>query len=108
MPTLFNKVFFKRIHRLVVFVIFMAIMIACQPKKADTNRPLDGTTLHQVWSRDVGEPINHPPMQVFIQHARTALQKCNNLGWQLPPEYFKLEPAPYWIDLVFVPKIGAR
>ena len=54
------------------------------------------------------EPINDPPMQVFIQHARTALQKCNNLGWQVPPEYFKLEPAPYWIDLVFVPKIGAR
>ena len=54
------------------------------------------------------EPINDPPMQVFIQHARTALQKCNKLGWQVPPEYFKLEPAPYWIDLVFVPKIGAQ
>ena len=54
------------------------------------------------------EPINDPPMQVFIQHARTALQKCNKLGWQVPPEYFKLEPAPYWIDLVFVPKVGAQ
>ena len=53
-------------------------------------------------------PINDPPMQVFIQHARTALQKCNKLGWQVPPEYFKLEPAPYWIDLVFVPKVGAQ
>ncbi len=64
MPTLFNKVFFKRTRRLVVFVIFLAILIACQPKNADLNRPLDGTTLHQVWSRDVGEPINHPPLRV--------------------------------------------
>lgn len=53
------------------------------------------------------EPFNDPPMQVYIQHARTALAKCNQLGWQIPPEYFKLQPAPYWIDLTFVPKVGA-
>ena len=64
MPTLFNKVFFKRTRRLVVFVIFMAILIACQSKNADLNRPLDGAALHQVWSRDVGEPINHPPLRI--------------------------------------------
>ena len=64
MPTLFNKVFFKKTRQLVVFVIFMAILIACQSKNADLNRPLDGTTLHQVWLRDVGEPINHPPLRI--------------------------------------------
>ena len=64
MPTLFNKVFFKKTRQLVVFVIFMAILIACQSKNADLNRPLDGAALHQVWSRDVGEPINHPPLRI--------------------------------------------
>ena len=54
------------------------------------------------------EPFNDPPMQVFIQHARTALSKCNTIGWKVPEEYFKLEPAPYYIDLVFVPKVGAQ
>lgn len=50
------------------------------------------------------EPFNDPPLQVFIQHARTALAKCNALGWQIPKEYWDLEPAPYWIDLEMVPK----
>ncbi len=54
------------------------------------------------------EPFNDPPMQVFIQHARTALSKCNTIGWKVPEEYFKLEPAPYYLDLVFVPKVGAQ
>lgn len=58
--------------------------------------------------REPSRPPSGGPLLVFIEHARTALQKCNNLGWQVPPEYFKLEPAPYWIDLVFVPKIGAQ
>lgn len=50
------------------------------------------------------EPFNDPPLQVFIQHARTALAKCNQLGWQIPPQYWDLQPAPYWIDLEMVPK----
>ncbi len=52
------------------------------------------------------EPFNDPPMQAFIAHARRALDKCNSLGWQIPEEYFKL-PQPQYIDLEFVPKIGA-
>jgi outer membrane biosynthesis protein TonB len=56
----------------------------------------------------VREPFNDPPMQVFIQHARTALSKCNTIGWKVPEEYFKLQPAPYYIDIVFVPKVGAQ
>lgn len=54
------------------------------------------------------EPFNDPPMQVFIQHARTALSKCNTIGWKVPPEYFKIEPSPAFIDIQFVPKIGAQ
>lgn len=54
------------------------------------------------------EPFNDPPMQVFIQHARTALSKCNTIGWKVPEEYFKMQPAPYYIDIVFVPKVGAQ
>lgn len=50
------------------------------------------------------EPFNDPPLQVFIQHARTALAKCNTLGWQIPKEYWDLQPSPYWIDLEMVPK----
>lgn len=58
--------------------------------------------------REPSRPPAGGPLLVFIEHARTALQKCNNLGWQVPPEYFKLEPAPYWIDIEFLPKIGAQ
>lgn len=52
------------------------------------------------------EPFNDPPMQAFIAHARRALDMCNNLGWQVPEEYFRL-PQPQYIDLTFLPKIGA-
>ncbi|MDP3492119.1 MAG: hypothetical protein Q8R82_03320 [Hyphomonadaceae bacterium] len=58
--------------------------------------------------REPSRPPAGGPLLVFIEHARTALQKCNNIGWQVPPEYFKLEPAPYWIDIEFLPKIGAQ
>ena len=58
--------------------------------------------------REPSRPPSGGPLLVFIEHARTALQKCNNLGWQVPPEYFKMEPAPYWIDIEFLPKIGAQ
>lgn len=58
--------------------------------------------------REPSRPPSGGPLLVFIEHARTALQKCNTIGWKIPPEYFKLEPAPYWIDIVFVPKIGAQ
>lgn len=51
------------------------------------------------------EPFNDPPLQAFIAHARRALDKCNNLGWQVPEEYFQL-PQPQYIDLEFLPKIG--
>lgn len=60
---------------------------------------------------ELREPSRLPsggPLLVFIQHAQTALDKCNKAVWQIPPEYFKLEPAPYWIDIEFLPKIGAQ
>lgn len=53
------------------------------------------------------EPFNDPPLQAFIAHARRALNMCNDLGWQVPEEYFRL-PQPQYIDLEFVPKIGAN
>lgn len=52
------------------------------------------------------EPFGDPPLQAFLTHARRALDMCNNLGWQVPDDYFRL-PQPQYIDLVFVPKIGA-
>jgi hypothetical protein len=52
------------------------------------------------------DPFNDPPLQAFLAHARRALDKCNNLTWQVPEEYFRL-PQPQYIDLTFVPKIGA-
>lgn len=52
------------------------------------------------------EPSNDQPLQVFLTHARRALDMCNNLGWQVPPDYFRL-PQPQYIDIVFLPKIGA-
>ena len=53
------------------------------------------------------DPFNDPPLQAFLAHARRALDKCNNLGWQVPDDYFRL-PQPQYIDLEFVPKIGAN
>jgi outer membrane biosynthesis protein TonB len=52
------------------------------------------------------EPFNDPPMQAFITHARRALDMCNNIGWQVPEAYFQL-PQPQYVDLEFLPKIGA-
>lgn len=52
------------------------------------------------------DPFNDPPLQAFLAHARRALDMCNNLGWQVPEDYFRL-PQPQYIDLEFVPKIGA-
>ena len=48
------------------------------------------------------EPSNDPGLQVFVQRARNALAKCNNLGFQVPPEYFETQPVPY-IDIEFLP-----
>lgn len=48
------------------------------------------------------EPSNDPVLQVFIGRARTALAKCNNLGFQVPDEYFAVQPAQY-IDIDFLP-----
>lgn len=52
------------------------------------------------------EPSGDPPLQVFVQHARRALDMCNTIGWVVPPEYFKL-PQPQYIDITFVPQVGA-
>jgi hypothetical protein len=52
------------------------------------------------------EPFGDPPLQAFLTHARRALDMCNTIGWQVPDDYFRL-PQPQYVDLVFVPKIGA-
>jgi len=52
-------------------------------------------------------PSGDPPLQAFDLHAQRALKMCNNLGWQVPDDYFRL-PQPQYIDLEFVPKIGAN
>ena len=52
------------------------------------------------------EPSGDPQLQVFVQHARRALDMCNSIGWVVPEEYFRL-PQPQYIDITFVPKIGA-
>lgn len=48
------------------------------------------------------EPSNDPVLQVFVGRARTALNKCNTLGFQVPPEYFEVQPVQY-IDIEFLP-----
>ena len=48
------------------------------------------------------EPINDPPLQVFIARARAALNKCNTMGFTVPEEYFDYNP-PLIIELEFRP-----
>jgi hypothetical protein len=52
------------------------------------------------------KPANDPPLNTFIVHAERALNKCNQIGWYVPEEYFRL-PQPAYLDLEFLPKIGA-
>lgn len=52
------------------------------------------------------EPSGDPQLQVFVQHARRALDMCNSIGWVIPEEYFRL-PQPQYVDITFVPKIGS-
>ncbi len=52
-------------------------------------------------------PTGDPPMQTFVAHGITALDKCNNIGWRVPEEYFKL-PQPAYIDIDLIPKVGAK
>ena len=48
------------------------------------------------------EPSNDPPLQVFIQRARNGLAKCNQMGFQVPEQYFQTQP-PETIELDFRP-----
>jgi outer membrane biosynthesis protein TonB len=48
------------------------------------------------------EPTNDPPLQVFLQRARIALNKCNTLGFQVPEAYFQYNP-PLIIEIDFRP-----
>lgn len=47
-------------------------------------------------------PTNDPPLQVFIQRAYDALNKCNTPKYQIPDEYFETNP-PAIIELNFKP-----
>jgi len=55
----------------------------------------------------VRKPANDPPLNTFIVHAERALNMCNQIGWRVPEDYFRL-PEPRTIDLEFLPKIGAE
>jgi outer membrane biosynthesis protein TonB len=48
------------------------------------------------------EPSNDPPLQVYIQRARSGLAKCNQMGFQVPEQYFEVQP-PQTIELDFRP-----
>jgi hypothetical protein len=52
-------------------------------------------------------PANDPAMQAYIQETFMALNKCNAIGFKIPPEYFELPPASQEILLVFLPKVTA-
>jgi outer membrane biosynthesis protein TonB len=52
------------------------------------------------------EPSGDPQMQVFVAHARRALDMCNTIGWIIPEQYFQL-PQPQYIDITFVPQVGS-
>ena len=52
------------------------------------------------------KPASDPPLNTFIVHAERALNMCNQIGWRVPEDYFRL-PEPRTIDLEFLPKIGA-
>ena len=47
-------------------------------------------------------PVGDQPMQIFIERARRALSKCNQLGFQVPSEYFSSTPVQ-WIEIEFLP-----
>jgi outer membrane biosynthesis protein TonB len=48
------------------------------------------------------EPSGDPPLQVYIQRARTGLSRCNQLGFEIPEQYFQVQP-PQTIELEFRP-----
>ncbi len=47
------------------------------------------------------QPTGDPPLQVFVQRAFSALNKCNSMGYQVPREYF--EGGSPWIEIEFLP-----
>ena len=53
------------------------------------------------------KPANDPPLNTYIVHAERALNMCNQIGWKIPEEYFRL-PEPRTIEFVFLPSIGAN
>jgi len=53
------------------------------------------------------EVSGDPPLQVYIQRARTALTKCNQMGFQIPEQYFEYQPVQS-IEIEFLPGMGAR
>ncbi len=59
MRSSFNKILSSCLACLVI-LIFLA---SCRPKSAE-NRALNGSSLHEAWSREVGAPINHPPLRI--------------------------------------------
>lgn len=61
--------------------------------------------------RFVGQPelreptrigIGDKPMEVFVARAHAGLNKCNQLGFEVPAQYYETQP-PQWIDIVFLP-----
>jgi hypothetical protein len=53
-------------------------------------------------------PSSDPPLQVYIQHGITALNKCNtDFGFKVPTEYFELPTSEQYLDLRLLPQIAA-
>jgi outer membrane biosynthesis protein TonB len=48
------------------------------------------------------EPAGDQPLQVYIQRARRALNKCNQMGFQIPEQYFEFNPVQT-IEIEFLP-----
>ncbi len=52
-------------------------------------------------------PSGDKAMQVFVAHAQRALKMCDEIGWKLPERSAEVLAGDF-IELTFMPKIGAR
>lgn len=61
-----NKRTFVENCLLLLQVIFLVTIASCQsaPLPESVDSPLNGSTLRQVWSQNVGAPINHMPLRI--------------------------------------------
>jgi outer membrane biosynthesis protein TonB len=53
------------------------------------------------------KPANDPPLNTYIVHAERALNQCNQIGWRIPEDYFRLPAADQVIEFEFLTSLGA-